>query len=96
MAKRIQHYPLPFDMSVFFVALSIICGIDRPGKAMGLLWLAFCYHKKTGKKWLGIEDWAEIFPFGMPTDEEWETWWDSQKESQVNKVDHPKYWTLNR
>jgi hypothetical protein len=100
MALRIEHYPLPFDMSNMFVVMSFLCGVDRPGIAMGLLWIAHCQAKKRGKTLLTLHDWCEIFPWGFPSYEEWEKWWDSQKvmredmgmQREVNLVDYKEEW----
>jgi hypothetical protein len=92
---RISAYKLPFTVSNFFLLASMICGIDSPGKMMLLLALCFQYHQKNKKTLLTLNDWANMFPWGMPTKEEFHQMWDSQKregEPLGNMVDNPEYW----
>lgn len=97
--KRIQFYPLPFNITNFFFAASVLTFVNTPGMVMGMLWIAKCHADKFGKKLLTVSDWCEIFPRGAPTDKECEEWWDAQKvpwkgssgESD-NLVDYPYLW----
>jgi len=69
--------------------------LDSPGKVMLLLRLCYQYHKKSGKTYLNIDDWAMIFPFGTPTEDEFNQMWESQKlygERPDNMVDYVEYW----
>lgn len=96
---RIRVYPLPFNITNFFFAASMITFMNTPGMVMGMLWLAKCYAEKTGKKVLTVGDWCEMFPVGTPTPEECERWWDAQKVTwerksleSDNMVDYPELW----
>ena len=93
--KRIEAYGLKFQITNFFLVLSVLSFCDNPAKLMITLWLANKYHKDTGKDLLTAEDWAEMFPMGTPTDEECHTFWDSQKadgEPLGNMLDNGNYW----
>lgn len=98
--KRIDHYKLKFTVTDFFFAFSAISFIDRPGKIMIFLRLCFQYWRDTGKKLIGIEDFAMIFPNGTPTDDELRTMWKSQKyfdrpsnSFSDNILDYPESWS---
>jgi len=100
--KRIETYPLPFQWSSSFFLMSLLTFIKGPAHIMATLWLSKCYCEKMDKAkgyMLTIEDWANIFPFGAPTQEEFETWWDSQKcerrnGGMDNLVDYVEEWGL--
>jgi len=97
--KRIAGYKLPYTVTTAFFMMSMLTFVDRPGNVMILLWLCHQYFKKTGKVKLGIAEWVDIFPWGTPTKEEREKWWDSQKikpEERVglNLVDLPEMWKI--
>lgn len=93
--KRIKAYKLPYSLSNLFLLMSLSCGVNTPGKAMIILALSFQYYNKNPKSLLTIEDWANIFPFGMPSEKEFDQMWDSQKKSDEplgNMVDNPENW----
>lgn len=108
LLKRIEIYNLNFMFTDLFYAISRITWCDSPGKLMGLLWLTFCFCKDRNgngnQKYdmifnerkcnlLGIAEWCEIFQNGVPTDKEFEKWWDSQKGEKVdNLVDIKEEW----
>jgi len=77
--KRMEAYKLSFILTDLFIIMSIITWVDSPAKTVCLLYMAFKYHKKTGKDILDIEAWANMFPWGTPTEEEFQKWWLSQK-----------------
>ena len=94
--KRINAYELPFSVSNLFFAISLKTWADNPGKVMMLLRLVYQEWKRTGQTYFTLSDWAEkFFPFGTPSDNEQEQWWNSQKnenEPLKNMVDNQKYW----
>jgi hypothetical protein len=95
--KRKDAFNLPFSITDFFVGMSSKF-LGKPGTAITLLWLCFCYYKKTGKRLLDINDWCLMFPWGLPTDKELEAFWDSQKgpeEPLGNMIDNPEYWMID-
>lgn len=94
---RIKGYGLKFNVSNYFMAMSILTFVDNPGKTMLLLRLAYQYWKKTNKEYLSIKEWCEIFPWGTPTEEELKQMWDSQKCSREgfgsdNLLDKAELW----
>lgn len=94
LLKRIEHYPLPFEITDFFMLISILTFVNSPGNIMILLRLCYQYFKKTNKSLLNIEDWSNIFPFGYPTTQELNQMWLSQKlPNNNNMVDYPELWT---
>lgn len=96
LLKRIESYNLPFMISNLFYIMSVETWVKNPGKVMMLLRLLYQEWKKSGKQYFNLEDWTLIFfPYGVPTDEEQEKWWDSQKsfdEPLGNMVDNSSYW----
>jgi len=95
--KRIKAYELKFTISDFFLVASLTTFANNPVKLMIMLWLAFQYHKKTGKDFLGIQEWCEIFPVGTPNETEMQDMWESQKTespsgSLVNMLDNVANW----
>ena len=95
LLKRIEGYGLKFMISNFFLAASVLTFADNPGKLMILLWETNKYHKRTGKDFIGIEDWCLIFPDGTPSDDDMKTFWDSQKSDEDplgNMLDNGSYW----
>jgi len=93
--KRINAYDLKFEISNFFLIMSIVTFATSPGNLMILLRLCYQYWKKTNKSLLNVADWANIFPMGVPTNEELIQMWDSQKhqnEPLSNMVDNVVYW----
>ena len=96
ICKRIEAYELPFMVSNLFFLLSLRCWVDTPGCIMMLLRLIYQEWKKTGKTYFDLNDFCmSIFPIGFPTEEEQESWWDSQKASDEpigNMVDNSEYW----
>ena len=97
LLKRIQGYNLKFEISDFFFIISVLCFANNPGKIMILLRLCFQYWLKTERSFLGISEWVDIFPSGVPTEKELEQMWDSQKFSEAgvmtdNLVDCPSLW----
>jgi hypothetical protein len=95
IAKRIEHYPLPFNITNLFLVMSLFCGFDSPGKWMCLLWIVHNVAKARNQKLFTLENWCEMFPWGTPTEEEFQTWWDSQKDEHGNnRVDNPQEWAI--
>lgn len=95
--KRIEAYGLKFQLTNFYLLSSILTFAKSPGLIMIGLWQAHQYSKRTGKSLLGIADWCHIYPMGTPTEEECNTFWDSQKadgEPLGNMLDNVKYWQL--
>lgn len=95
LMKRIKAYKLPFKISAMFFLASISTAFTNPGKVMVLLWLAHQYHKKNQVPLLGLNEWVDIFPFGVPTEEELERMWESQKAPGAplgNLLDDIKTW----
>lgn len=99
--KRITAYGLPFTFSNSFILASLLCGMNSPGKAMIVLALAFQYYKEKKSSCsdmsslLTIDDWANMFPWGFPSDSEFQLMWESQKsadEPHGNLVDNPRHW----
>jgi len=79
LIKRIKAYKLPFNISAMFFFVSINTAFTNPGKIMILLWLAYQYYKKNQVPFLSLNEWTAIFPFGVPTEEELQRMWESQK-----------------
>jgi hypothetical protein len=101
ISKRINVYGLAYKLSSSFFAMSLLTMLKTPGDCMILLRLCHQYHKKTGKTFLDINDWCEMFPFGVPTEDEKQQWWESQKipyedrpagSLMDNLVDIPELW----
>ena len=94
--KRIEAYKLPFQVSNLFFAMSIATWVNTPACVMILLRLVYQQWKETGKTYFTIDDWAgTFFPIGVPTEDEQNVWWESQKSSGefcVNMIDNSKYW----
>lgn len=100
--KRMRAYNLPFKITNYFFVASVITFMNTPGMVMGMLWIAKCYADRTKKDNLTIQDWCELFPWGAPTQEECDTWWDSQKVTwerhgveSDNMVDYLELWGIN-
>ena len=91
MDFKFKGRPLTQEESKTFIALN-------PGKIIMLLWLAHQYHKKVHHRnitLLGIDEWVDIFPFGVPTEKEMERMWESQKAPGApsgNLLDDIKTW----
>jgi hypothetical protein len=82
LLKRIKVFKLPFMISAMFFLMSVSTGFTNPGKVIMLLWLAHQYHNKAHHRnitLLGVNEWVDIFPFGVPTEKELERMWKSQK-----------------
>lgn len=98
LLKRIKFYKLPFTISAMFYIISVSTVFTNPGKVIMLLWLAHQSHKKVHHNRvtiLGIDEWADIFPNGVPTEEELERMWKSQKAPGApmgNLLDDIKTW----
>jgi len=91
--KRMEFYHLPFRLSNLFFLISMRTWVNNPGRVMGLLWVCQQYSKKNNTpQVLTVNDFCYMFPLGVPTDQEFDNWWDSQKEGSNNKVDNPDYW----
>lgn len=95
---RIKTYDLKFMVTDFFFSFCVWLFIDRPGRLMILLRLCYQYWRDTEKELIGIEDFAQMFPFGTPTEVELKEMWYSQKfpdrpslESD-NLLDYPELW----
>ena len=97
ISDRIDIYKIDLSISNVLMAMLDFCFIrGNPGKAMGCLWILYTYSKKSGKKSLSLEDFADIFPDGCPSQHEFEEWWDSQKGGKDteydNAVDMASFW----
>lgn len=100
LIKRLQAYSLPFTITDLFFVASLLTFVDRPGLVMILLRLCYQCWKRTGQTRFGIESWSvELFPFGVPTEQDCETYWESQKGSwgvggigHDNLLDDPENW----
>lgn len=93
--KRLEVYGLKFSVSEFFMCMSMLTMVRTPGDTMILLRLCYQYWKKTGKEFLTVADWCEMFPMGTPTEEERRVMWDSQKDANQplgNMVDNMEFW----
>lgn len=96
--KRIKVYNLKFVISDFFFVICLLTFVRDPGKVMILLRLCYQYWKMTGKNFIGINDFAEMFPFGTPSNQELKKIWESQKRKNYksgesdNLLDYPELW----
>lgn len=90
--KRVTGYQLHFNITNVFFLLSMICFLNSPGKVMLLLRMCFEYAEEHHKTLLNASDWVYMFPWGVPSEEEWEQMWDSQKQDGLNMVDNIMYW----
>ena len=80
LLKRIDAYNLPFIITDYFFVMSVSTFVDRPGLAILLLRLCWQEWKKNGTTKFDLNIWGtKLFPFGVPTEEELEAMWDSQK-----------------
>ena len=100
LLKRKVAYKLPIQIGNFFMLMSLLTFINSPAHVVLLLWLCLQYYKKTGKTFLGAEEWGEIFPNGPPSNEELNMMWASQKHktdadgsfSDINLLDVHALW----
>jgi hypothetical protein len=94
VTKRIEAYKLPFNLTEFFLLMSLSTWVTSPGRAMIMLAICQEYVANHDKKLLGIIEWVGIFPFGVPTDEEFDKMWDGQKVNGSNLVDDQNFFKL--
>jgi len=93
LLKRMEAYKLPYEISDFFLCMCLMTWADRAGWFVLLLYICHRQWQKKGIKWFGIEQFAELFPWGGPTKEECETFWDSQKGPKGESlIDDPAIW----
>ena len=97
--KRIEGYELKFTVTDFFFAFSATIAFNNPGKVMILLRLCYQYWRDESETLIGIEYFAQIFPWGAPTDGELKEMWYSQKYNDRpsdslndNLLDYPELW----
>jgi len=98
--QRIRAYCLPFSVTNFFFAASLMTFVRNPAHVMGLLWVTHCHSVRTGLRTYDLNVWSsELFPMGTPSKEEFEKWWVSQKVTWEthfpepdNMVDYPNLW----
>ena len=96
--KRIQAYKLPFKVTNLFLVASLATFVDRVGNVIIMLWLAHKHAEKTGKTLLNLTDWIDMFPWGVPTDDELHSWWLKQKVDEdgvtnQNALDYAATWS---
>jgi len=90
-----QHgFELPYKISAYFFLMSALTIADRPGIAVMILWMAHEYNRHRGKKLLGLPEWVDIFPMGVPTDHDMKKWWDSQKLTFEERKEKMKEWPM--
>lgn len=93
LIKRIEVYKLKFNISDMFLIMSIETFIDNPAKLIILLRLCYQHWQKTNQTFLNINEWANIFPWGIPTEQELHNMWKSQKHPEYNNLlDYPFSW----
>ena len=94
--KRFEVYKLPFKMTDKFLLMSMMTFAQNPGKIMILLRLCWQKYVENGTKLFDLLVWAqEVFPWGVPTEQELEAMWDSQKAKDQpygNLIDNPDIW----
>lgn len=73
-------------VKLWLVALSE----GNPGRAV--LWAWTCSHMQMAGDARDILVWTASFPYGIPTDEEYERIWDAQKLGGLNQLDDPAMW----
>jgi hypothetical protein len=96
LLKRIKAYKLPFTFTDMFFLASVLTFVDVPGKVMALLRICWQHWKKSGKTEFNLFCWcSELFPHGVPSDSDLQSWWDSQKDNNAplgNLVDRSDLW----
>lgn len=91
--KRIEVMKI-VNVSNLFFNISLITFMNRVAVTVMLLWLANNYAKKINKNYLTIDDWCQMFPLGVPTDDSLHKFWKSQKMSDgKNYIDTGDAWT---
>lgn len=97
LIKRVHGYNLPFRFTNFFILASMLTFVNNPGKVMFLLRICYQYWKKTGCFDFNLDTWSrDIFPFGVPSEEYYNFWWDNQKYPGAplgNLVDIASFWS---
>lgn len=98
LLKRVRALELPFTFTDFFLIMSIDCFVDRPGMIIILLRLCYQLWKDKGVTHFGIDQWAIMFPFGCPSAQDLDKYWDSQKfverksPASDNLLDYSCFW----
>lgn len=98
LLTRVEVYKLPFVFTDMFILTCMSMDImQTPGKVMLLLRLCYQTWKEIGFTVFNVEVFAKMFPWGVPTEQEWKSMWDSQKCDRNenvtdNLVDDVKYW----
>lgn len=92
--KRIlgEHLKMEITKKAYFLLTVFTNG--NPGNAMFILHkIGNLFEKREAKRWLVTSQviTSSLFPFGIPTEEAWNKWWDGQKVSQ----DSGKSWSDN-
>jgi hypothetical protein len=76
--------------------MSMITFASNPGRIMILLRLCWQQYMKNGTKLFDFNTWAtDMFPWGVPTEQELEVMWDSQKAAEQplgNLLDNEDVW----
>jgi len=93
--KRLKAFKLPFMISSAFYVISLSTVFNNPGKIVMLLWLAYKYHLEKKIAYLDINAWVDMFPMTIPTEEELQYMWESQKSPGAplgNLLDDPNTW----
>jgi len=92
--KRIIGENLRIEITEKAYLLLMIITDGNPGKAMFVLHkIGNLFEKGRAQRWLVSSDviTSSLFPFGVPTEEAWDEWWDNQKVSR----DSGKSWSDN-
>jgi len=99
LEKRISVGKLPYTMTNLFLVASFATFIDRAGHAVMLLWMVKKHSEKTGKSLLTLNDWVEMFPYKVPSEDDLMSWWEAQKVDEEgccnNALDQPAMWESN-
>lgn len=92
--KRIVAENLKIKISQQAYFILMIVTESNPGKAMFTLHkIGNFFERRESQNWLVTSQilMAELFPFGIPTEEAWGKWWDGQKTPPGSK----KSWSDN-
>ena len=91
LAKRLPLFcdtvPITNTVTLFLV---LLCRA-HPGRLV--MWGYACWraYQKTGHV-LDMEGITRQFPWGFPTDETYQRYWDEQKDGEENRLDYPSEW----
>jgi hypothetical protein len=92
ISSKNKSFELNLKISnILIVALEDFFIKGNPGKAMGILWILYCNY--NGEMITFKDAFFRIFPYGLPTHQEFEIWWDSQKCNRGKMVDLKNYWS---